>query len=80
MGRPFTDDEMEACFALADKIGTLLHNHDYDVSMNALCLTLAHGGAQKKDTLTKRQFVASVVESTDQCYELALQMMEERDD
>jgi hypothetical protein len=48
--------------------------------MNALCLTLAHGGVQKKDMLTKRQFVASVVESTDQCYELASQMMEESDD
>lgn len=80
MTRPLNDEEMEACFALADKIGTLLHNNDYDVSMNALCLTLAHGGAQKRDMLTKREFVASVVESTDQCYELALQMMENPDD
>jgi hypothetical protein len=80
MTRPFTDEEMEACFALADKIGTLLNNHDYDVSMNALCLTLAHGGVQKRDKLTKRQFVASVVESTDQCYELTLQIMENPDD
>jgi len=48
--------------------------------MNALCLTLAHGGVQKKDKLTKRQFVATVVESTDQCYEIALQMMENPDD
>jgi len=80
MNAPFTDDEMEACFALADKIGTLLHNQDYDVSMNALCLTLAHGGVQKRDKLTKREFVASVVESTDQCYEIALQMMENPDD
>jgi len=80
MNRPFTDEEMEACFALADKIGTLLHNQNYDISMNALCLTLAHGGVQKKDILTKREFVANVVESTDQCYEIALQMMEESND
>jgi len=80
MGTPFTDEEMEECFALADKIGTLLHNQSFDISMNALCLTLAHGGVQKKDKLTKRQFVATVVESTDQCYEIALQMMENPDD
>jgi len=80
MNRPFTDEEMEACFALAQTIGHLLNGKDYDVSMTALCLVLAEGGIQKKDMLTKRQFVASVVESTDQCYELALQMMEESDD
>jgi len=80
MNTPFNDEEMEACFELADKIGTLLHNQNYDISMNALCLTLAHGGVQKKDILTKREFVANVVESTDQCYEIALQMMENHDD
>ena len=80
MGTPFTDDEMEACFALADQIGTLLHNQDYDTSMNALCLTLAYGGVQKKDMLTKRQFVATVVETSDICYELALRLTEENPD
>jgi hypothetical protein len=80
MTRPLNDEEMEACFALADEIGTILQNQDYDTSMNALCLTIAYGGAQNKDILTKRQFVATVVESTDQCYEIALQMMENPDD
>jgi hypothetical protein len=80
MTRPLNDDEMEACFALADKIGTLLHNQDYDTSMNALCLTLAYGGVQKKDMLTKREFVATVVETADVCYELALKLTEENPD
>ena len=80
MSRLLTDEEVQACFALADQIGTLIHDQDYNTSMNALCLTLAHGGVQKRDMLTKRQFVATVVESTDQCYEIALQMMENPDD
>ena len=80
MSRLLTDEEMEACFALADQIGTLLHNQDYDTSMNALCLTLAYGGVQKKDMLTKRQFVATVVETSDICYELALKLTEENPD
>jgi hypothetical protein len=80
MTRPLNDEEMEACFALADQIGTLLHNQDYDTSMNALCLTLAYGGVQKKDMLTKRQFVATVVETSDICYELALKLTEENPD
>lgn len=80
MTRSLNDEEMEACFALADQIGTLLHNQDYDTSMNALCLTLAYGGVQKKDMLTKRQFVATVVETTDICYGLALDLTEENPD
>jgi hypothetical protein len=80
MTRSLNDEEMEACFALADQIGTLLHNQDYDTSMNALCLTLAYGGVQKKDMLTKRQFVATVVETSDICYELALKLTEENPD
>ena len=80
MTRSLNDEEMEACFALADEIGTLLHDQDYDTSMNALCLTLAYGGVQMKDKLTKRQFVATVVETTDICYGLALDITKENPD
>lgn len=68
----FTDQEMEECLALAQTIGHLLHNKDFEVSMTALCLVLAEGGTQKRDMLTKRQFVANVVETVDSCYEFAL--------
>ena len=50
----FTDQEMEECLALAQTIGHLLHNKDYEVSMTALCLILAEGGIQKRDNMTKR--------------------------
>ena len=68
----FTDEEMDECLALAETIGRLLHNKDFEVSMTALCLVLAEGGTQKKDMLTKRQFVANVVETVGSCYEFAL--------
>lgn len=68
----FTDQEMEECLALAQTIGHLLHNKDFEVSMTALCLVLAEGGTQKRDNMTKRQFVANVVETVDSCYEFAL--------
>jgi hypothetical protein len=45
----FTDQEMEECLALAQTIGHLLHNKDFEVSMTALCLVLAEGGTQKRD-------------------------------
>jgi hypothetical protein len=80
MSKPFTDSEMEECLALAQTIGHLLNGKDYDVSMTSLCLVLAEGGIQKKDMLTKRQFVASVVETTDSCYEFALKLTEESND
>jgi hypothetical protein len=44
----FTDQEMEECLALAQTIGHLLHNKDFEVSMTALCLVLAEGGTQKR--------------------------------
>lgn len=78
--KKFTDDEMEECLSLAQTIGHLLNNKNYDVCMTALCLVLAEGGAQKRDMLTKRQFVANAVERLDSCYEFALTMMEESDD
>ena len=68
----FTDQEMEECLALAQTIGHLLHNKDFEVSMTALCLVLAEGGTQKRGNMTKRQFVANVVETVDSCYEFAL--------
>ena len=68
----FTDQEMDECLALAQTIGHLLHNKDYEVSMTALCLILAEGGIQKRDNMTKRQFVANVVETVGSCYEFAL--------
>lgn len=70
----FTDQEMVECLALAQTIGRLLHDKDYEVSMTALCLILAEGGVQKKDNMTKRQFVANFVETVGSCYELALKM------
>jgi hypothetical protein len=72
MNMKFTDQEMEECLALAQTIGHLLHNKDFEVSMTALCLVLAEGGTQKRDNMTKRQFVANVVETVDSCYEFAL--------
>jgi len=75
----FTDQEMDECLALAQTIGHLLHNKDYEVSMTALCLVLAEGGIQKRDNMTKRQFVANVVETVDSCYEFALDL-ESRND
>jgi len=33
---------------------------------------LAEGGIQKRDNMTKRQFVANVVETVGSCYEFAL--------
>jgi hypothetical protein len=80
MSRLLTDEEMQACFALADEIGTLIDDQDYNTSMNALCLTIAYGGVQKKDMMTKREFVATVVETTDICYELALDVTKENPD
>lgn len=68
----FTNEEMEECLALAQTIGNLLHNKDYEVSMTALCLVMAEGGVQKKDNMTKRQFVANVVETVGSCYDFAL--------
>lgn len=68
----FTNEEMEECLALAQTIGSLLHNKDYEVSMTALCLVMAEGGVQKKDNMTKRQFVANVVETVGSCYDFAL--------
>ena len=78
--RKFTDAEMEECLALAQTIGGLLNSKDYDVCMTALCLVLGEGGAQKKDMMTKRQFVANAVERLDSCYEFALSMLEESND
>jgi hypothetical protein len=72
MNMKFTDQEMEECLALAQTIGHLLHNKDFEVSMTALCLILAEGGIQKRDNMTKRQFVANVVETVGSCYEFAL--------
>ena len=80
MSRLLTNEEMQACFVLADQIGTLIHDQDYNTSMNALCLTIAYGGVQKKDMMTKREFVATVVETTDICYELALDVTKENPD
>jgi hypothetical protein len=80
MSRLLTDEEMQACFALADEIGRLIDDQDYNTSMNALCLTIAFGGVQKKDMMTKREFVATVVETTDICYELALDITKENPD
>jgi len=68
----FTNEEMGECLALAQTIGNLLHNKDYEVSMTALCLVMAEGGVQKKDNMTKRQFVANVVETVGSCYDFAL--------
>jgi hypothetical protein len=79
MSDKFTDEEMEECLALAQTIGHLLHNKDFEVSMTALCLILAEGGIQKRDNMTKRQFVANVVETVGSCYELALKMEESND-
>ena len=78
-GEKFTDREMDECLTLAQTIGHLLHNKDYDVSMTALCLILAEGGTQKRDNMTKRQFVANVVETVGSSYELALKMEESND-
>lgn len=79
MSDKFTDEEMEECLALAQTIGHLLHNKDFEVSMTALCLILAEGGIQKRDNMTKRQFVANVVETVGSCYEFALKMEESND-
>ena len=68
----FTNEEMQECLALAQTIGNLLHNKDYEVSMTALCLVMAEGGVQKKDNMTKRQVVANVVETVGSCYDFAL--------
>jgi hypothetical protein len=40
--------------------------------MTALCLVMAEGGIQKRDNMTKRQFVANVVETVGSCYDFAL--------
>lgn len=79
MSDKFTDEEMEECLALAQTIGHLLHNKDFEVSMTALCLILAEGGIQKRDNMTKRQFVANVVETVGSCYEFAIKMEESND-
>lgn len=79
MSDKFTDEEMDECLALAQTIGHLLHNKDFEVSMTALCLILAEGGIQKRDNMTKRQFVANVVETVGSCYEFALKMEESND-
>lgn len=79
MSDKFTDEEMDECLALAQTIGHLLHNKDFEVSMTALCLILAEGGVQKRDNMTKRQFVANVVETVGSCYEFALKMEESND-
>jgi hypothetical protein len=79
MSDKFTDEEMDECLALAQTIGHLLHNKNFEVSMTALCLVLAEGGIQKRDNMTKRQFVANVVETVGSSYELALKMEESND-
>lgn len=79
MSDKFTDEEMDECLALAQTIGHLLHNKNFEVSMTALCLVLAEGGVQKRDNMTKRQFVANVVETVGSSYELALKMEESND-
>lgn len=79
MSDKFTDEEMEECLALAQTIGHLLHNKDFEVSMTALCLILAEGGIQKRNNMTKRQFVANVVETVGSCYEFAIKMEESND-
>ena len=79
MSDKFTDEEMDECLALAQTIGHLLHNKNVEVSMTALCLVLAEGGVQKRDNMTKRQFVANVVETVGSSYELALKMEESND-
>jgi hypothetical protein len=79
MSDKFTDEEMEECLALAQTIGHLLHNKNFEVSMTALCLVLAEGGIQKRDNMTKRQFVANVVETVGSCYEFAIKMEESND-
>ena len=79
MSDKFTDEEMEECLALAQTIGHLLHNKDFEGSMTALCLILAEGGIQKRDNMTKRQFVANVVETVGSCYEFAIKMEESND-
>ena len=79
MSDKFTDEEMDECLALAQTIGHLLHNKNFEVSMTALCLVLAEGGVPKRDNMTKRQFVANVVETVGSSYELALKMEESND-
>lgn len=76
MNEKFSDEELNECLALAQTIGHLLHNKDFEVCMTALCLILAEGGIQKRDKLTKRQFVANIVETVGSCYEFALKMEE----
>lgn len=67
---PEDQNDMHDLFeALTDFIGE--KDVDMNVIMHALCRTIAYGGVQmyRYDEMTKRQFVAMVVESTSAHYD-----------
>lgn len=67
---PESQNEMHDLFeALTDFIGE--KDVDMNVIMHALCRTIAYGGVQmhRYDKVTKRQFVAMVVESASAHYD-----------
>jgi hypothetical protein len=62
------EDQFEKTKATASKLGKVLNNEEFGIVIHALCMLLGQAGAQA-DMLSKRQFVANVVEELSMWYE-----------
>lgn len=59
--------EREACVKLYRALGQNLEEYDSDVVLNTLCFIVAEYGAQVD--MTKREFIAQVVEQISSAYD-----------
>lgn len=60
-----TDEECDLLNAKTDAIGELLTDTPAIIVLHAACRIIADIGAQNSDRMTKREFVADVVECLD---------------
>jgi hypothetical protein len=61
------DSRWDEALEVVMKVTDVLHGVDYSVAMNALLLVVAHGGADS--TLSKQEFLATLVEQVGSIYD-----------
>lgn len=65
------DEKWDGALDMAAQLAHVLRDADYAVAMNALLLVVAHGGADS--TLSKQEFLSTMVEQVGSMYDAVKQ-------